>query len=108
MLNQSPVSLAELLKQRAADQPKSLAILAPGVAGMTYEGLYRQITNTVEQLNILGVGRNDRVAIVLPNGPEMAVAFLAVAAAQPARRSTRPMAAANLLSISPIWMPKRW
>ena len=26
------------------------------------------------------MGRNDRVALVLPNGPEMAVAFLAVAA----------------------------
>jgi acyl-CoA synthetase (AMP-forming)/AMP-acid ligase II/acyl carrier protein len=32
-------------------------------------------------LNQFGVGRNDRVAIVLPNGPEMAVAFLSVAAA---------------------------
>ncbi|OAD20909.1 AMP-dependent synthetase and ligase, partial [Candidatus Thiomargarita nelsonii] len=31
-------------------------------------------------LNTLGVGRNDRIAIVLPNCPEMAVAFLAVAA----------------------------
>ena len=31
-------------------------------------------------LNHLGVGRGDRVAIVLPNGPEMAAAFLAVAA----------------------------
>jgi len=28
----------------------------------------------------MGMGRNDRVAIVLPNGPEMAVAFVAVAA----------------------------
>jgi acyl-CoA synthetase (AMP-forming)/AMP-acid ligase II len=28
----------------------------------------------------MGIGRNDRVAIVLPNGPEMAVAFIAVAA----------------------------
>ena len=32
------------------------------------------------QLNARGVGRGDRVAIVLPNGPEMATAFLAVAA----------------------------
>jgi acyl-CoA synthetase (AMP-forming)/AMP-acid ligase II/thioesterase domain-containing protein len=34
-----------------------------------------------EALNGMGLGRNDRVAIVLPNGPEMAAAFLAVAAA---------------------------
>ena len=33
----------------------------------------------IATLNALGVGRQDRVAIVLPNGPEMAVAFLAVA-----------------------------
>jgi acyl-CoA synthetase (AMP-forming)/AMP-acid ligase II len=31
-------------------------------------------------LHVLGIGRNDRVAIVLPNGPEMATAFLSVAA----------------------------
>jgi oxalate---CoA ligase len=31
-------------------------------------------------LNDLGIGRNDRVVIVLPNGPELASAFLAVAA----------------------------
>jgi acyl-CoA synthetase (AMP-forming)/AMP-acid ligase II len=34
----------------------------------------------VATLNAIGMGRNDRVAIVLPNGPEMATAFLAVAA----------------------------
>jgi amino acid adenylation domain-containing protein len=32
-----------------------------------------------EKLNRIGIGRNDRVAMALPNGPEMAVAFLAVA-----------------------------
>ena len=36
---------------------------------------------TVERLNALGIGRGDRVAIVLPNGPEMAAAFVSVAAA---------------------------
>ncbi|MCB1486290.1 MAG: AMP-binding protein, partial [Bauldia sp.] len=36
---------------------------------------------TVERLNAFGIGRGDRVAIVLPNGPEMATAFLSVAAA---------------------------
>ena len=36
--------------------------------------------STVAALNTLGVGRGDRVGIVLPNGPEMATAFLGVAA----------------------------
>ena len=35
---------------------------------------------TVERLAALGIGRGDRVAIVLPNGPEMATAFVSVAA----------------------------
>src|SRR6202008_574094 len=35
--------------------------------------------HTVSSLNAMGIGRNDRVAIVLPNGPEMAAVFVAVA-----------------------------
>ena len=35
--------------------------------------------DTIARLNALGIGRNDRVAIVLPNGPEMAAAFIAIA-----------------------------
>ena len=35
----------------------------------------------VGELNGLGVGRGDRVGIVMPNGPEMATAFLSVASA---------------------------
>ena len=38
------------------------------------------LIDTVQTLHTMGFGRNDRVALVLPNGPEMAVAFLAVAA----------------------------
>ncbi len=34
----------------------------------------------MKRLNAMGLGRQDRVAIVLANGPEMAVAFLAVTA----------------------------
>ena len=34
----------------------------------------------MEKPDELGLGRHDRIAVVLPNGPEMAVAFLAVAA----------------------------
>jgi acyl-CoA synthetase (AMP-forming)/AMP-acid ligase II len=43
-------------------------------------GLHAHVSDTVKMLNTIGLGRHDRVALVLPNGPEMAVAFLAVAA----------------------------
>ena len=66
----------ELLAQTAANAP---AIGAPGRPWMTHEGLRTQMRQTVDALNAMGIGRNDRVAIVLPNGPEMASAFVAIA-----------------------------
>src|SRR5262245_48291321 len=64
----------------AAGGSSSEAIAAPGARPLTYAGLRDQVARTVDAMNRFGVGRNDRVAIVLPNGPEMAVAFLATAA----------------------------
>jgi len=46
---------------------------------LRYSELRAQVTHTVAELNDLGIGRNDRVAIVLPNGPEMATAFISIA-----------------------------
>lgn len=46
---------------------------------LTYATLRNHVDRTVGILNRLGIGRNDRVAIVLPNGPEMAVAFISIA-----------------------------
>ena len=36
------------------------------------------VAQTVRALNERGIGRGDRVGIVLPNGPEMATAFIAI------------------------------
>ena len=57
-----------------------LAISAPGRPGLSYRELRAQVDATLKSLNALGVGRNDRVAIVLVNGPEMAVCYMACAA----------------------------
>jgi acyl-CoA synthetase (AMP-forming)/AMP-acid ligase II len=56
-----------------------IAIAAPGAAPLARGRLLQQIDATVGALRALGIKPNDRVAIVLPNGPEMAVVFLAVA-----------------------------
>ena len=50
---------------------------------------------------------NDRVALVLPNGPEMAVAFLAVGWCQRVHHSILPIVPTNLTSIWLICTPKR-
>jgi len=55
------------------------AIAAPDRPTLTHGGLRALAKRTVAALNALGIGRNDRVAIVLPNGPEMATAFLTIA-----------------------------
>src|SRR5262245_27247118 len=70
-------TVSELLRCGAANAP---AISASGRQTLTYGGLRRLAARTTEALNNLGIGRNDRVAIVLSNGPEMATAFLAIGA----------------------------
>ena len=69
-------TLQELL---AAQPGANTAIRALEQKALNFAALRSQTEQTVAALNRLGVGRNDRVAIVLPNGPEMAVAFVAVA-----------------------------
>jgi acyl-CoA synthetase (AMP-forming)/AMP-acid ligase II len=56
------------------------ALRAPGKGDLTFAGLRSQVEETVGALNHRGIGRGDRVAIVLPNGPEMASAFVSIAA----------------------------
>lgn len=55
------------------------ALVAPERPTLNYKKLKQQIVALVEQLNQLGIGRGDRIAIAMPNGPEMVVTFLAVA-----------------------------
>jgi acyl-CoA synthetase (AMP-forming)/AMP-acid ligase II len=69
--------MRDILSRGAPDDP---AIRAPDRPPLTYDALRRLADDTVARLNDLGIGRNDRVAIVLPNGPEMAAAFVTIAA----------------------------
>ncbi|MEM7443023.1 MAG: AMP-binding protein, partial [Pseudomonadota bacterium] len=70
-------TIRHLLANGADDAP---AIGAPGVAALDFAGLRALSDYTVSALNGVGIGRNDRVAIVLPNGPAMAAAFISIAA----------------------------
>ncbi len=70
-------NIKELLDQ---GDDNTVAISALERLPLTYAALRKQAHETVQALNALGIGRNDRVAIVLPNGPDMASAFVTVAA----------------------------
>ena len=72
--------LPHLLELHARRIPDALAILAPGRAPLTYSQLHQHIENTEDTLRAMGIGRHDRIVVMLPNGPEMAVAILATAA----------------------------
>ena len=68
--------LQDLLKSGADGAP---ALSAPGRQPLSFGGLRALIGDTLAALNGIGIGRNDRVAIVLPNGAEMASCFIACA-----------------------------
>src|SRR5262245_29350237 len=72
--------IRHMLEAQAQRIPEAPAILAPGRMPLTYSRLWMHINAVVQTLHSKGLGRNDRIALVLPNGPEMAVSLLAVTA----------------------------
>ena len=69
-------SLPQLLSAGSDGHP---AIGAPDQADLNYADLRRHVIHTIAALNQFGIGRNDRVGIVLKNGPEMGSAFISIA-----------------------------
>jgi len=70
-------TVSDLLRDHPAD---ALAIGAPDRGWLDFGALRDLESVTRASLRALGLGRGDRVAIVLPNGPEMASAFVTLAA----------------------------
>src|SRR6266849_10265731 len=55
-----------------------LALAVPGGGPkLTYDQLRAQVNRLVDELRQAGLGRDDRIAMALPNGIEMIVSFLA-------------------------------
>jgi amino acid adenylation domain-containing protein len=73
--------LRDLLAFYARTAPIRDAILAPGRSPVTYRELWALANDAVRELRRLGINQRDRVAVVLPRGPENAVAVIAVATA---------------------------
>ncbi|MBX3601002.1 MAG: AMP-binding protein [Rubrivivax sp.] len=65
------------LLQRAPDAAPAIA--APGRDTLTHGELRALAARTLADLAALGVGPGDRLALVLPNGPEMAACWIAAA-----------------------------
>ena len=79
--NEACSSILDLLTEAARGAGGAIAVVAPGRKPLTYGHLYHEVLAAAAMFRNLGLGREDRVALVLPNGPEMAVAFLAASTA---------------------------
>ncbi len=77
-------TIHEILSVGTAEHP---AIGAPDMQPMSFGGLRTLAEQVRQSLREMGVGPGERVAIVMPNGPVMATAFLTIAAAA----STAPL-----------------
>lgn len=71
-------TLYEMLRRSEARAAGSIALLAPGQEPLTHAELLRQVEALSRSVAAAGVRPGDRVAICLPDGPNMAIAFLAV------------------------------
>lgn len=80
-MTDAPIRTIEALVARHGAAGPGPALGAPGRPDLDYPGLAAQIAATAAQVAGLGIGPGEPVAIVLPNGPEMASAFLGVATA---------------------------
>jgi acyl-CoA synthetase (AMP-forming)/AMP-acid ligase II len=69
-------TLIDVLQNGVASDP---AIAVPAGVRLTYRELREQVAATADHLAQLGVRREDRVALVLPNSAEAIVLFLAAA-----------------------------
>src|SRR5688572_21284240 len=68
--------LQDLLRRQP---PRSVALRAPGRAPLSYGQLAALMQRTAESLDGHGYSSAAKLAIVLPNGPEMAAAFISIA-----------------------------
>src|SRR5260370_2102795 len=55
------------------------ALLSAESSMLTFGALAKQIERTVRFLNLHRIGRSNCVAVILPNGPQLAVAFTSIA-----------------------------
>ena len=98
-----PTPMINDLLQNGSDD--DVAVSGPDRSALSYRDLRVQVTYTIESLNNFGIGRGDRVAIVLPNGPEMATAFVSIACCATTAPRSRTSSGAVVTSCGPQTNP---
>jgi acyl-CoA synthetase (AMP-forming)/AMP-acid ligase II len=73
----APRSVPEAIANWATVTPDAVALLAPDRPPTTYRELHEAIDRLAGELRALGLGRQDGIALICPEGPELCLAFLA-------------------------------
>jgi acyl-CoA synthetase (AMP-forming)/AMP-acid ligase II/thioesterase domain-containing protein len=73
------MDIRQALEEHSQQSPDSFALLSLERVPLTYARLFTQCYRVMTALNQAGMSRGDRVALALPNGPEMAACLLAIA-----------------------------
>jgi acyl-CoA synthetase (AMP-forming)/AMP-acid ligase II/thioesterase domain-containing protein len=71
-------NIYDIVTHWAINTPNSFSILAPKRDPLSYKQLAAQVKYIHNFLSGIGIKRNERVAVVLPNGPDLAVSFLGI------------------------------
>src|SRR5688500_8793308 len=71
----------QLIEARAQHTPETIAFVSPKREPITYRRLLHEVDLISKSLGEIGIERHHRIAIVLPNGLEMAVVFVGVSCA---------------------------
>jgi acyl-CoA synthetase (AMP-forming)/AMP-acid ligase II/thioesterase domain-containing protein len=74
-----PLTIKDLIFNNNQD-PDHPAIESPGQQPLTYRDLRKQVLLVIKTLNSMGFGRNDRIAVIMPGGPETAVLGIGIMA----------------------------
>jgi acyl-CoA synthetase (AMP-forming)/AMP-acid ligase II len=74
-------SVPEALAFWAAQTPDAIALLSPGRESATYRELHAAASRLASELRARGLTRQEAIALLLPEGPELCVLLLATIAA---------------------------
>lgn len=72
-------TIHELFRHHAEANADAVAIQTLNAPDLTYGGFMTQLHKVIEALTAWGIGHDDRVMIMLPNGPEVLIALHGVA-----------------------------
>ena len=72
-------TIGNVIRRHAELQPDHAAVVATGFPPLSYQELQCLIDEVRAALRVAGLGRRARITIAIPNGPQAALAIVAVA-----------------------------